>query len=83
MINGNINITVDNLDSDYRLYFTETMVAQNGIFINNSQNSTYWEAVDNLEATPLGQRVFKFGVMPVTNTCYSILDISYFLSFTI
>lgn len=70
MINGNMNITVDNLDSDYRLYFTETMVAQNGIFINNSQNSTYWEAVDNLEATPLGQRVFKFGVMPVTNTCY-------------
>ena len=70
MINGNIYITVDNLDSDYRLYFTETMVAQNGIFINNSQNSTYWEAGDNLEATPLGQRVFKFGVMPVTNTCY-------------
>ena len=69
-INGSTNITIDNLDADYRLYFTESMIAQNGIFINSSQDSTYWRAVDNLESTQLGQKVFKFGVMPVTNTCY-------------
>lgn len=69
-INGNSLITVDNLDSDYRIYFTETRIAQNGIYINSSEDSTYWEAVDNLEATQLGQKVFKFGVLPNTSTCY-------------
>lgn len=70
-INGNTSITVDNLDSDYRLYFSESMVAQNGIFIyNKNELNVPWTAVDNLEATQLGQKVFKFGVAPNTNTCY-------------
>lgn len=69
-INGNTTITIDNLDSDYRLYFTESMIAQNGIFITTTTDSTYWQKVDNLESTQLGQKVFKFGIMPVTNTCY-------------
>lgn len=69
-INGNTTINISNLDSDYKLYFTESMIAQNGIFINSDKDSSYWRAVDNLESTQLGQKVFKFGLMPVTNTCY-------------
>ena len=69
-INGNTTINISNLDSDYKLYFTESMIAQNGIFINSDKDSFYWRAVDNLESTQLGQKVFKFGLMPVTNTCY-------------
>ena len=69
-INGNTTINISNLDSDYKLYFTESMIAQNGIFINSDKDFSYWRAVDNLESTQLGQKVFKFGLMPVTNTCY-------------
>ena len=69
-INGNTTINISNLDSDYKLYFTESMIAQNGIFINSDKDSSYWRAVDNLESTQLGQKVFKFGLMPVTNICY-------------
>lgn len=32
-INGNSTITIDNLDEDLRLYFPESFVAQNGIFV--------------------------------------------------
>ena len=69
-INGNTTINISNLDSDYKLYFTESMIAQNGIFISSDKDSSYWRAVDNLESTQLGQKVFKFGLMPVTNICY-------------
>lgn len=69
-INGNTTINISNLDSEYKLYFTESMIAQNGIFISSDKDSSYWRAVDNLESTQLGQKVFKFGLMPVTNTCY-------------
>ena len=34
-INGATQITVENLDSQNRLFFTETNIAQNGIFISN------------------------------------------------
>ena len=76
IINGDTRITVDDLDADYRLYFIETMVAQNGVFIFNEDNTednseeTYWTQVSNLEANESGKKVFKFGVMPNTNTCY-------------
>lgn len=81
-LNGNSIITLDNLDADLRLYFTDSKVAENGIFIANAPSDTTlanwkenltwldWVAVDNLEATDLGQKVYKFGVLPNSNTCY-------------
>lgn len=82
ILNGNDIITLDNLDADLRLYFTDSKVAENGIFIANAPSDTTspnwkenltwldWVAVDNLEATDLGQKVYKFGVLPNSNTCY-------------
>lgn len=66
------DITLDMLDSNYRLYFNETNVAENGIFVKVS-NSTFWndwEQVDNLQLQPLGSKCFKFGVLPNGNTTY-------------
>ena len=81
-LNGSDIITLDNLDADLRLYFTDSKIAENGIFIANAPSDTTsanwkenltwlnWVAVDNLEATDLGQKVYKFGVLPNSNTCY-------------
>ena len=70
LINGSDIITINNLDADYRLYFTESMIASNGIFINNIGIDEFWQNTFNLESTQLGQKVFKFGVLPNTNQCY-------------
>ena len=59
-------IQLYNLDENNRIYFPESMVAENGIFINklvydeNLQNDA-WRRVDNLNDQKLGQKVFKFG----------------------
>jgi hypothetical protein len=34
-VNGVTDITLDNLDSENRLFFTESMIAENGIYIEN------------------------------------------------
>ena len=70
LINGSDKITINNLDADYRLYFTESMIASNGIFINNIGSIEFWEPAFNLESTNAGRKVFKFGVLPTTNQCY-------------
>jgi len=85
-INGNYNITIDNLDEDLRLYFTDNMIAQNGIFVYDSKESNFkpssfrndeidsnsgtWKIVDNLAEYESGSRVFKFGVSINNDTCY-------------
>ena len=70
-VNGVSNITLDNLDSELRLFFTQTNVAQNGIFINNiGGDDSEWSRVDNLQSYELASKIYKFGVMPNTNTCY-------------
>jgi hypothetical protein len=69
-INGETAIKLSNLDSDLRLYFTERQIAENGIFVGNVGDKYDWEAVDNLESTALGQKVYKFGVLPNTDICY-------------
>lgn len=71
-INGETNITLENLDANLRLFFTERQIAENGIFITNRGVEDYysWQAVNNLESTPLGQKVYKFGILPNTDTCY-------------
>ena len=42
-VNGSENITLDNLDEDLRLYFNESNVAENGIFIKRSNDSSWTE----------------------------------------
>lgn len=77
-INGENIITINNLDNDLRIYFEDTMIAENGIYIKNVGDTYYynpsdletWKRVDNLASYPLNSKVFEFGVLPNTNTCY-------------
>lgn len=73
-VNGVTDITLDNLDSEYRLFFTESRIAENGIFIANKGVSTLdyteWKAVSNLESATLNSKIYKFGVLPNTQSCY-------------
>lgn len=73
-VDGSTLITSQNLDSDNRLYFEDTTVAQNGIFIRNASSMNYneWQRKDNLsvEAVSEGARNYKFGVTLDTNICY-------------
>lgn len=75
-VNGESTITLSNLDTDRRLYFQDTLVAENGIFIKSKDaawdfnDPKGWQRVDNLESTTLGSKVFKFGVLPGNETCF-------------
>ena len=59
-------IQLYNLDDQNRIYFPDTDVAENGIFINREVYSLlhpdYWHKVDNLNDKDLGSKIFKFGV---------------------
>ena len=85
-VNGSTQITVENLDSQNRLFFTETNVAQNGIFISNysdfsdfnflvygevvTDSKDLWMRVDNLNQYEAGRRVYKLGIDAVNNSVY-------------
>lgn len=71
-VNGETNLTVENLDENLRLYFNETQVAENGIFITTQDwvDINEWERVDNLALYPEGRKIYKFGVLPNSDTCY-------------
>lgn len=74
-LNGSNTITAENLDSNHRLYFNEKNIAQNGIYIFSAADSTYssessWKRVDTLTTQQLGQKLFKFGIDPTTDTCF-------------
>lgn len=69
VVNGQSMITTQNLDSENKLYFPESNVAQNGIFVVSDDTYT-WEKVDNLPLNSGGNRVYTFGLDTVTNTCY-------------
>lgn len=72
-LNGDTLITLNHLDADLRLYFKEPYVAENGIFIKNSTETSWdkaWIKVDNLAAETLNQKIFEFGVTPNSNICY-------------
>lgn len=72
IVNGEDLITMTHLDYNNRLYFTESDIAENGIYINNygAENWAEWEPVDNLVVQPLGSKCYKFGVEPNGNRCY-------------
>lgn len=73
-INGETWISVNNLSADRKLFFTESQIAENGIFVvnNGSEQDFYanrWEKVDNLMSYPLGNKVYEFGLTE-DGTCY-------------
>lgn len=85
IINGQYIIYLNNLDENLRLYFDEKQVAQNGIFIKEQDVkgqyiipgtnltdglSTGWTRVDNLAAYPPNMKIYQFGILPNSNTCY-------------
>lgn len=82
-INGRTQLTSLNLDSQNRLYFTQTNIAQNGILISNysdfsdiaydeKQNLliSQWQRVDNINQWPSSSYVYKLGVNSVTGSVY-------------
>ena len=76
-INNDPLITTQNLDSNNRLYFTETNIAENGIFITNVDsnrptrtNYEEWVRVDNLQVEPKGSRCYKLGLTLDSSTCF-------------
>ena len=75
-LNNNNLITLEQLDPNNRLYFSESNIAENGIFISNSvdgkpkDNFTAWTKVDNLTTQPLKTPCYKFSVSKEGNRCY-------------
>ena len=69
-LNGSTLIKFSSLDADRRLYFTDPMVAENGIFICNddngspSNNYSDWVMVDNMAVYPTNTnyKYYEFGV---------------------
>lgn len=71
-INGETNINVSHLDTKNRLYFDTNMIAENGIFITNSDNTNYneWVKKDNLLVEEPGQTIYRFGTTSDGAYCY-------------
>ena len=77
-LNGNDKITLTDLDYNNRLYFKETNIAENGIFIygyTNDNTVNYhsrevWKKVDNLLTEQQNTLCYKFGVARDGNQCY-------------
>lgn len=72
-VSGNKLITIANLDENNRLYFPDTYVAENGVFITNaadSGNYNKWERRDNLSIENFGNYFYKFDVNKEGTNCY-------------
>lgn len=63
VINSN-KVQLENLDQNNRLFFSEPMVAQNGVFIEGGSNLVSeegWRLVDNLNNQKIKDSVYRFG----------------------
>lgn len=71
-INGETTINVSHLDTKNRLYFDTNMIAENGVFITNCDNTNYnqWVRKDNLLVEEPGQTIYKFGTTNDGSYCY-------------
>ena len=72
-INGDTVITPQHLDSENRIYFNVSNVAENGIFITNvGQTTNYgqWQRRDNLLIEDYGNYFYKFGITADGTSCY-------------
>lgn len=63
-------IQLENLNADNIVYFGETMVAENGVFVTNSASSEVWRSVYNLNTEVYGSAVYKFGFDSIKNLPY-------------
>ncbi len=70
VVNGSTDIQLNNLDSNNRIYFGTDTIAQNGIFVSNVNQVTYWEEKDNLQVEHEGNTYYEFGVDLRTNNVY-------------
>lgn len=67
-VDGTTSLTYKNLDSDNRLYFPDSNVSENGIFINTFVNGVAtndfesWSKVDNNLLQPSYTKCYEFGV---------------------
>lgn len=65
------DIDLTNLDANYCYYLTDINVAENGIFVSDGGSDVYdWEQVDNVNAYPLGSKVYEFNVSDDETSCY-------------
>lgn len=71
-VNGTTNLQLNNIDYNNRIYLNDYSVAENGIYISNSEepNLGYWEKVENLQIEPLGERYYEFGIDSRSNAAY-------------
>ena len=60
-INNASKITMENINSDYRIYFPNSYVAQNGVFIKNVGDSVFntWTRDNYLLTQPKGEKRYK------------------------
>lgn len=63
-------IQLNNLDDNNRIYFPESMIAQNGIFITQENSSIPWTKVNNLHTQELGTKCYKFSFDSSKNLPY-------------
>ena len=70
IVNGSKDIQLNNLDSNNRIYFGNSNIAQNGIFINNVDQNTYWTEKTNLQVEHEGNTYYEFGIDLRTNNVY-------------
>lgn len=72
-VSGNRLITVENLDANNRLYFPDTVIAENGIFITNAGegiNYNKWQRKNNLLVENYNNYYYRFGVNKEGTNCY-------------
>lgn len=78
-IEGKTLITLQDLDSENRLYFNGYNIANNGIFIQNAdtrdstsklKNFSDWKLVNNLASQSITAKVFKYGVLKNSTTSF-------------
>lgn len=70
-INGSLVVKASALDEQRRLYFQQKNIAENGIYVKNSNSSWgEWQQVDNLTSYALGNKIFEFGIKPNSDVCY-------------
>ena len=54
-------IRLENLNNQNRIYFSESMVAQNGVFVTSVDDAKSWYATSNLNLELPNSKCFKFG----------------------
>lgn len=72
-VSGSKLITIENIDENNRLYFPDTSIAENGVFITNvsdSGNYNKWSRVDNLSVENFGNYYYKFDINKEGTNCY-------------